>query len=182
MTKRVKKLILILILILAVESIIFSFVSMPLAGNIFEAKKTLVKKESELAGLKDKLAVLKETKANSAETDQIYRKAKDLWPDDKGVSNFIVNLEDLAKSEALTFDSIAIQEATAAKSAKAAKGKSSQAVQFNFNSSGSYEKMMNIIRKLERFDRFNRLTSLNLTTKEADNVAVKIMGEIFYGK
>jgi len=180
MSPFIKKVIFTTIIGLAAFGLLFAFVALPLTQNIGQHKRTLDKKSLEYSSLQERYETLKRTHENAAQTEAIYNKVTGLWPDGKEVSNFIVSLENLAISQSLTFDNVSIVESAKA-SPKTADSKVA-GVQFSFNTSGSFSVMLETLRKLEKFERFNNVSSVDLATKSDGTISAKVNGEIYYGK
>lgn len=160
--------------------VLTSFVALPLSENIEQDKRLLAKKESDYETSQEKVLILRKTAGDETKTNEIREKTLLLWPDDKAISNFIVDLEELAVSENLTFDNLSISENTPDPKNKSGSGY--KTVQFSFDTKGSYDRVINIITKLEKFERFNSMKSLAIASKDSENVSAKFTGEIYYGK
>lgn len=180
MTKAIQTMLFQSIIGLAAFALLFAFVALPLTQTISQNKRTLDKKSQEYNALSEKYDTLKRTQENAAQTEAISNKVAGLWPDDKAVSNFIVSLDDLAILENLTFDNVSVVES--AKANTKDKGPKVSSVQFSLNTSGSFGIILDTLKKLEKFDRFNKITSVDLATKNDGMVSAKVNGEIYYGK
>lgn len=176
-----KKIIFITIIGLAAFGLLFSFVALPMAKNISQNEKTLAKKSQEYSNLQERYEALKKTHENADQTQAIYDKVAGLWPDDKSVSNFIVSLDDLALNKSLTFDNVTIVENTQTVK-KTADSSKNTSVQFSFTTSGSYSQILETLKSLEKFERFNKISSVDLTAKDDGVISAKVSGEVYYGK
>ena len=180
MTPFIQKIIFATVIGLASFGLLFAFVALPLTQNISQNKKNLAKKSQEYSNLQESYETLKKTHENAAETENIYKKVIGLWPDDKDVSNFIVSLEDLAIGGSLTFDNVSIVESQ--KVSKKADSSKATGIQFSFNTSGSFGAILETLRKLEKFERFNNISLVDLSTKSDGAISAKVSGEVYYGK
>lgn len=180
MTPFIQKTIFAIIIGLTAFGLLLGFVALPLAKNIGQNKRALDKKGQEYNNLQERFEVLRKTHQDAEQTQAIYNKVTGLWPDDKDVSNFIVSLEDLAISQSLTFDSVSIVENV--KASKKTADSKTVGVQFSFNTSGSFGQILETLRRLEKFERFNEISSVELTTKSDGAISAKVNGEVYYGK
>jgi len=166
----------IIILLVSITSVLLFFIK-PTINEIKSSKHSLKQKQTDLINSTEKYEALKKASKNEVSIAQIETKILGLYPDDKDISNFIINLEKLAKNENLTFNNLSISEAKS--SGKKAEASS---VQFDFNTSGSYQQINNIVKKLEQFARVNTINNLNLSIKGENDINLKVTGHIYYGK
>lgn len=175
MNENIKKTIFAIVLILATFGLVLGFVIFPTLANIQKNKDVIGKKEAEIKAVDKKIQALSRANQKSSDLEEIIKKTNGLWPDDKSVSNFIVSLEDLAKSGELTFDSLSMSEKTNAKS-------KTNSIRFSFDTAGRYDQIFGTVSKLEKFDRFNTIDSLSLNTDEQGKISARFIGSIYYGK
>lgn len=181
MTTETKKYIILSALANIIIAILVFLVILPSSLSIADNKKAIAKSQNELDSIQRKTDDLKKI-ARSKNTAEMLQKINSLWPNDKEISAFIINLENLAKEQSLTFDNLSIAEIAKAKPKKSGENKSSSSdIQFSFSTSGGYDQVMTIIRKLESFSRFNAVSSIQMTRKDQTTVSMQITGLIYYG-
>ena len=105
-------------------------------------------------------------------------KAGLLWPDEKEVSAFIVDLENLANGLGLTLKNVSISE-NAVNNKNSSKKKQ---IQFSFDTKADFAKNMAVIASLEKFSRFNSIRQISLNKDSDGLVMMKITGSIYYGQ
>lgn len=176
--KPIKSLVLYLILLLTLLCLTTFFVVFPLISTIREDKKQLAETQLEYNDDENKAIALRSLEKNKdnleAKADQIDK----LWPDDKEVSNFIVDLENLANSQSVTLKNVAIGEATSS----AKNDKKNKQIQFSFDTKASFDQNLTIIRNMEKFSRFNSLSQINFSKDSDGLIIMKIAGLIYYGQ
>lgn len=179
MSKTIKNFIFFLIVFLIGGGLLVFFIIWPTTQNIAETKKAISKSENELLQAQTKYDNLRKI-SKSENTASMLTKITDLWPENKEISNFVISMENLAKSENLTFNNLSLSD-IATKKTKGSKDTSSK-VQFSFTTEGQYTQIMSVIKKLEKFERYNTITNLAFTKKGDGNINATITGVIYYGK
>lgn len=170
-------------LIFLLICLIFIGSSVYLIKLIDKSKIAITNKETELFNSENKLKSLVVMSKQDEEHKAIITKTNLLWPDDKEINSFIIQLEKLAQSENLTFNNLSLTEPKAVKKTDKTKEKKPalNSVQFSFDTNGSTASLYNILKKLQSFERLNNLTEINFTARD-DQVSMKVTGNIYYGK
>jgi Tfp pilus assembly protein PilO len=169
----------ILLVVLTVTLVIFFI--LPSVQDIKANKKVLAVKQSEFISKEEEITALKSAQKNPEELKDKITTINNLWPDDKTVSNFIVDLENLANSEGLTFNNVTVSEAKTSTNSKS-KTKKIQTISFSFDTKASFDQDISLINKLEKFSRFNSVDSISFSKDNEGLVTMKISGSIYYGQ
>lgn len=179
----IKTTILYLLLACSLIVILISFIILPTVTNIKENKKTLTSKQTEFIDNEDKVAILKNFQKNPDNFQDRLDKINGLWPTESEVSNFIINLENIASAENITLKNISMTEpkSVAAKK-KDSNSKKKMAVGFSFDTQTSFAQNLAIIKNMESLSRFNSIKQINLTEQDGGTVLMKIIGSIYYGE
>jgi|GEM_PF-1231795 len=153
------------------------FVAIPSAKSIKEHKRIIGEREISLQEQESKVSSLKTLAKDTERLNVMHATTLQLIPNEKGVSMFIVALEQLANEENLQFKNVAVSEPK--DSGKKEKGAVKE-IHFSFDVSCAYSQLMQIIGKLEGFSRLNSLTQISLSMTDNDGLSVKIGGIIYY--
>ena len=167
----------VIIFLIVTLALISIFVTRPLLSNINETKRVLVLKNDELSDLQDKTIKLQKI-AKTTDPDESYVKVSHLLPDNAEVGNFIIQLENLSTNRQVLIKDLSIAEIKNIKEI----GKVTPSTQFFFDFDANYQTLLQLVRDLESFERFNSIETINLLSQDNQAIAVKISGRIFYGK
>jgi Tfp pilus assembly protein PilO len=149
----------------------------PFIQSIRENKEILSKKQTELLEKEEKILILKNWQKNSDKLKAKVEKINALWPNDKDVSKFIVDLENLANQENLTLRNVTVSESNSKSKSKNKR----KEIQFSFDTKSDFGKDLATITQMERFSRFNTIKQINFNRDEEGLVTMKVTGTIYYG-
>lgn len=176
-------------LVIFVAIIIFAL--KPSIDGLEQNKKKIAASQTELNQIYDKLDYLQKISKNPDELKSTEKIVNNYWPDNSDISQFIVQTEDLAKSNNLILDNISIDENKKTSSAKkddskqsssAKKSNSPSGSQFTFNLQAPYQSILTFIKGMETLPRFNSISSISLNGTEESGINMRLSGTIYYGK
>lgn len=171
------------------------FVLMPTYQRYTQDKSTDAKKKNIVEENNTKINSLQKIAKNSDEFEKIYQNVSNLWPDNLNVSEFMVQIEGLAKDTGLVIDSFSIEEQktitpTKAKSSdtddnatatKSTKTTANTGTKFTMTSKSEYSNVMDLILRMETLARLNAVSSINISAA-GPSLSINIVGHIYYGK
>jgi len=171
------------------------FVLMPTYQRYTQDKSTDAKKKNIVEENNTKINSLQKIAKNSDEFEKIYQNVSNLWPDNPNVSEFMVQIEGLAKDTGLVIDSFSIEEQktitpTKAKSSdtddnatatKSTKTTANTGTKFTMTSKSEYSNVMDLILRMETLARLNAVSSINISAA-GPSLSINIVGHIYYGK
>lgn len=175
----IKSSILYLCLLVSMALLLIFFVVTPLVQNVRQNKKMLADKQALFISQEEKASLLKNMQKNPEVLKNKVGVIDSLWPNDKEVSSFIVDIENLANAKGITIKNVAISENVISKEKSKTKRSS---IQFSFDIKTDFDKDMAMIKSLEKFVRFNNLRQLNFSKDEEGLVSMKVTGLIYYGE
>ena len=143
-------------------------------ANEAEKKESIVKNDQKIASL-EKIA------NNSADFDKIFTDVNNFLPDSLGVSDFMVQIEGLAKDSGVVIDSFSVEEQKATTSSTSSKTKTDTGTKFTMIFKTTYPVMVSLISKMETLARLNSISTINMTGN-GDKINVNLSGMIYYGK
>ena len=174
----IKTTILYLVFLIALIGILLSLLILPVIGSINDRKSVLLKQQNDFKSQEQRSILLKTMQKDSTEFQMKVNKAGLLWPDEKEVSAFIVDLENLANALGLNLKNVSISE-NAVNNKNSSKKKQ---IQFSFDTKADFAKNMAVIASLEKFSRFNSIRQISLNKDNDGLVMMKITGSIYYGQ
>jgi Tfp pilus assembly protein PilO len=151
------------------------FLIIPASTSIKQNQKLLTEKIERYTSQEKKISTLQSIQGKSEEQTSQLEKINSLWPDEKQVSNFIVDLENMANIENITLRNITISESANSKNKKDSE------IQFSFDTKTSFNQILNIIKNLEKFSRFNTIKQLGFANDSEGLISLKVTGSIYYG-
>ncbi|MEI6498947.1 MAG: hypothetical protein WCO23_03215 [bacterium] len=169
-----------IILLIFFYFVIVFLIFLPSITQTETNKQTIIAKQEELETLDYRLQILQKRTHNSDVFNEINSKINNLMPNNTDTSVFIIQLENLANLNGTIINNLSITEPKA--DSKQVKTKQTQSIAFSFDVNTSYATLLNIIKGLESFPRFNTTTSINLITHDDNNISAQIKGVIYYGK
>ena len=178
------------------------FLLSPTLKDIEKNKKEIVAEQKTLTANYDEIASLQKISKDKAGFDQIRDTVFGYLPAILNSSQFIVEVEGLAKKTDITINSVSMNavsssvaaEKTTAKTTdettktettktdttkKKTKG-GTQKNEFSLTTKADFAKTMSFIAQMEKLSRFNSITSLSIASSENNGADVKITGNIFY--
>ena len=172
------------------------FLLLPTYDRYQKDKKDNKAKEATIDANEAKIASLNTISKKGNDLDKMYDNVNNLWPDTLKVSDFIVQIEGLAKNTGLVIDSFSVDEqktdqkttATASSSddqdtsSGASKSKSNNSgTKFSLSFKSSYSNALTFIGSMETLARLNSINSISVASTQ-DSLTVTISGVIYYGK
>lgn len=178
--KTIKSMLLYLSLLVIMTALLLAFILLPLISNIKVGKQQLAEKQTKYNDEENRVVTLKSLEKNKDDLQTKIDRINNLWPDDKEVSNFIVNLEGLANQQNITLKNVAISESTSSSASKS--DKKVKKIQFSFDTQTTFNQNLAIIKSMEKFSRFNAISQINFTKDNDGSILMKITGSIYYGQ
>ena len=148
-----------------------------------EKKDTIVKND-------EKIASLQKIANNPKDFDKIFTDVNNFMPDSLRVSDFMVQVEGLAKDTGVVIDSFSVEEqkqtittkpTSEDSSATAKKTKVDTGTKFTMVFKTTYPTMLNLISRMETLARLNSISTINITSN-GETMSVNFSGKIYYGK
>lgn len=180
-------------LLLSLAVLIFGF--MPTMSKLKQTKNGIASEQKKQNDNHNKISTLQKIDHNPGEFNKTSQIVDNFWPDDLNISQFIVQAEDLAKSNNVILENFSVSESKTKnakkpatedekdKTAKSSKNtKTNSEVSFNLTSLAGYSTILEFIKGMETLPRFNAITSLDLNGTEDGHVNLKLNGKIYYGK
>lgn len=168
------------------------FVFLPINDQYKKDKAEYAEKQETFNQNNDKITSLQKIVDKPDDFDKIYTDVSNFWPDTLKVSDFMVQVEGLAKDTGVVIESFSIDEqkqvaapkvtdedSAAAKTT--AKTKTNAGTKFTMVFSASYATTLNVISRMETLARLNSINSVGLTGTK-DGLSVNLSGTIYYGK
>ncbi|MFA4995947.1 MAG: type 4a pilus biogenesis protein PilO [Patescibacteria group bacterium] len=177
-----KKTIITVSIYLAIFVAITIFALKPSIDGLKQNNKKITSSRTELNQIYDKLDYLQKISKNPDDLKSTEKIVNNYWPDNSDISQFIVQTEDLAKSNSLVLDNISINEIKNAQTSSTKKNSSPNGSQFTFNTRTSYSSLLNFIKGMETLARFNSISSIDLNGTEEGTINMRLTGKIYYGK
>jgi len=181
-------------------AIIF-FVLQPTLVDIENNKKSIVEQNKQLAANYDEIASYQKIEKDKAGFELIKNTVFGYLPTSLDSSQFIVEVEGLAKKTNVTIDSVTMsatsttfgakktaaaapsddagdKKSTDSSSNKKTKG-GTQQNSFVLSTKADFASSMSFIQQMEKLSRFNSITSVTIAPNET-GVDIKLTGDIFY--
>jgi len=174
------------------------FLLSPALTDIENNKKNIIEERKQLATNYDEIASLQKIDKDKAGFEQIKNTVMGYLPNSLNSSQFIVEVEGLAKLTEITIDSVTMSatptsvggakvtpkietedtENKTATTTKKTKG-GTQQNSFLLSTKADFTKSMAFIKQLEKLSRFNSITAITIAPTE-DVVNIKLTGNIYY--
>lgn len=176
------------------------FLLSPALTDIENNKKNIIEERKQLATNYDEIASLQKIDKDKAGFEQIKNTVMGYLPNSLNSSQFIVEVEGLAKLTEITIDSVTMSatptavggaktapkteaedtenKASTTTTTKKAKG-GTQQNSFLLSTKADFSKSMAFIKQLEKLSRFNSITAITIAPTE-DGVNIKLTGNIYY--
>lgn len=179
-------------------AIIF-FLLNPTLAEIEKNKKAIISEQKELTANYDEISSLQKIMQDQQGFENIKATVLGYLPASLNSSQFIVEVEGLAKKTDITINSVSMnatpsavskesktttttttsdaekKETTAAKTKKG-----TQQNEFSLSTKADFAKTMSFIAQMEKLSRFNSISAISITSIENNGADVKITGNIFY--
>lgn len=197
MDKISKKSLLGLAIYVAGFALIILFLLNPTLAEIEKSKQKIIEEQKQLAANYDEIASLQKIEKDKEGFEEIKNTVFGYLPATLNSSQFIVEVEGLAKKTDITIDSVAMNSASSSISTKkettestsdtgkteASKKKAkngTQQNQFTLTIKADFVKTMTFIQQMEKLSRYNSVIAISLVSVEGGNTSVAITGNIFY--
>jgi len=176
------------------------FLLRPTLSEIEINKKNIIEQRKQLATNYDEIASLQKIEKDTAGFEQIKSTVLGYLPTTLNSSQFIVEVEGLAKKTNITIDSITMSavsstfgattktttptttdegdKKTTTTSTKKSKG-GTQQNGFILSTKADFSKSMSFVQQMEKLSRFNSISAISITPTDA-GVDIKLTGDIFY--
>lgn len=192
-----KKTVLKLLSYIVVFAAIVVFLLNPKLTQIEKNKKIISEKQKQLAENYDELASLQKIERDKEGFESIKNTVLGYLPSTLSSSQFIVEVEGLAKKTDITIDSVSMNAVSTSVSAtKEANKKSDDAEktestkkkasggtqqnQFTLVTKAEFSKAMSFIQQMEKLSRFNSISSISIVSTGANDTSIAITGNIYY--
>lgn len=148
-----------------------------------EKKETIVKN-------KEKISSLQKIVDNPQDFDKIFTDVNNFLPDSLKISDFMIQIEGLARDTGVVIDSFSVEEQKQAATTKstgedsaavATKAKTDTGTKFSMVLKTTYPTMMNLVSRMETLARLNSINTISVTSN-GEIVNVSLSGKIYYGK
>lgn len=178
------------------------FLLNPTLKNIEKNKKEIVTEQKTLTANYDEIASLQKISKDKVGFDEIKNTVFGYLPATLNSSQFIVEVEGLAKRTDITVNSVSMSAASSSVVAEKTTAKTTdettktettktdttkkktkggiQKNEFSLTTKADFAKTMSFIAQMEKLSRFNSITSLSVASAENGGADVKITGNIFY--
>ncbi len=176
----IKKFILIGIGIIIIGFLFFWFITKPAVASYNKHKLESSEKKSELITNQKKLSILKKSRSTESNLGKVLKEVSVLWPETTEISRFMVQTEELAKSKNFVMDNFSISETTIKKNDK--EPEDTTITNYSFNTAASFPTIVEIIKSMERLERYNSISRIDLSVKENDLLNLTLNGRLYYGK
>lgn len=170
-------------LLIILSALTLFFFILPQYNNFQHNKNKLNDLQQKTAQNSSKIAALKASSTNPTYLDKVYKNVNNLWPDNLNVSEFIVQIEGLAKDSNLVIDSFSIEEQkNATSNTKSANQKNKPTgTAFTLSFKSGYGDFIGFLVKMENMARLNSINNLSINS-DSENLTINITGSIFNGK
>lgn len=170
-------------LLIILSALTLFFFILPQYNNFQHNKNKLNDLQQKTAQNSSKIAALKASSTNPTYLDKVYKNVNNLWPDNLNVSEYIVQVEGLAKDSNLLIDSFSIEEQknTSISTVPVDKKNKQVGTSFTLSFKSGYGDFIGFLVKMENMARLNSINSLNISS-DSENLSINITGSIFNGK
>lgn len=173
------------------------FALSPSINSLKSNRSKLASKQTTLDQTYKKMESLQKASKDPETFKRMSDTVQNYWPDNLDVSYFIVQTENLAKTDNLIIENFSVAEPKTTKSAKAdttsddssgnqttktEKKSSVNSALFTFTSKAPYGSILNLIKGLEGLPRFNSVSMVSLSADEDNQINLRLTGNIYYGK
>ena len=173
-----KKIMLIICLYITLFAAFLYYGYSPVSNRYKKNKSDEAEKKELIVKNNDKIASLQKIESNSADFDKIFTDVNNFLPDSLGVSDFMVQIEGLAKDSGVVIDSFSVEEQ---KASTTTKSKTDNGTKFSMVFKAPYSTVISLISKMETLARLNSISTVNMTGN-GDKISVNLSGKIYYGK
>ena len=177
---------------------IILFLLTPTLNEINQNKKNIIDQREQLSANYDEIASLQKIEKDKAGFEQIKNTVFSYLPATLDSSEFIVEVEGLAKKTDITIDSVTMSATSSAvdkpkeaapastdttdKSTTTVTKKSKSGTQKNdflLDTKADFTKSMAFVQQLEKLSRFNSISAISITPTDT-GVDIKLTGDIYY--
>lgn len=190
-TEVYKKTIITSVIYIAIFCLIFFFGLKPAISKSQTIKEKIVSNNTKIEANTSKIAAINNITKKQKDFDKMEETINNYLPDNLNSSQFIVEIEGLAKELNFNVDSLSMSEPTTAEKAAAAKtvkttdknASSSKSQKNSFTLSGKteYSSMVEFLSRMEKLSRLNTIDAIDITPEE-NTLNFKINGYIYYVK
>jgi len=173
------------------------FLLNPTLSEITKNKKMIKSEQKQLAANYDQLSSLQKIAKDKEGFGNIKDTVLGYLPATLNSSQFIVEVEGLAKKTDITIDSFSMSASPSSVSTAKTTGQVSNDVgktdttkkkaktntqqnEFSLSTKADFTKTMSFIAQMEKLSRFNSISSISIASAENGGADVKITGNIFY--
>jgi len=192
MTSAWKKIIITASAYTAIFIALIIFALNPSINSLKQHKQKLADSQNKLDETYLKLNSLQKIDKHPEEFKATSEVVNNLWPDNLDISRFIVQTENLAKTNNIILENFSVDEikntakSTAkdsdSETAKSEKKKTETGTQFTFSMQSPYNSTLSFIKGMETLSRFNSISSINLSGNDSGIISMRLTGSIYYGK
>lgn len=170
-----------LIYVIIFIGIIF-FLLNPALDEIEKSKKTITDERKALSANYDEIASLQKIAKEQISFNAIKNTVLGYLPGSLNSSQFIVELEGLAKNTDITINNFSMNATSinTEKDPKKKKKSTTQQNDFSLNIKADFAKTMSFVAQMEKLSRFNSISTINITSTENNGADVTIKGSIYY--
>lgn len=189
-TEAYKKTIITSVIYIAIFCLIFFFGLKPAISESKTIKDKITSNNTKISANSSKIEAINNITKKQKDFDKMEETVNNYLPDNLNSSQFIVEIEGLAKDLNFNVDSLSMSEPTTAEKAAAAKttkntdktaiGKS-QKNGFTLSGKTEYASMVDFLSRMEKLSRLNTIDALDVTPDE-NSLNFKITGNIYYVK
>lgn len=171
---------------------IIIFLLNPTLSDIAKNKKAIIDQQKQLAVNYDEISSLQKIAKDKTGFEGIRDTVLGYLPATLNSSQFIVEVEGLAKKTDITIDGFSMNASATSVTATKTTGQTStdtvkkkaktstQQNEFSLSTKADFTKIMSFIAQMEKLSRFNSISSISIASAENGGADVKIMGNIFY--
>ena len=186
-----------LVLYIVIFAGIIFFVLNPTLNEIEKNKKAIISEQKQLAANYDEIASLQKIEKDKEGFEAIKNTVLGYLPASLDSSQFIVEVEGLAKKTDITIDSVSMSatsssvtplkettktadDADKKETTKKKTNTGTQKNEFSLSTKAEFSKSMAFLQQMEKLSRFNSISSISIVPLENTSVDVKITGNIYY--
>jgi len=169
----------VMLIVPLVAFIAFGYLFLMQKQNLSRDKNTLSSLRQEVASNDQKIQNLSGLAKNKAEFEKTLQIINTYLPDTIESSEFVIQMENLAKASNIVIDTLSISGGADSKSSGKVK-----AIEFSATSRSNYGKVLEFISTLENLSRYNDISTITLSPEgTADSIGFKFSGKLYqYGQ
>lgn len=170
---------------LAIIAAVVMLVLNPTLNEIEKNKKTIISERKQLAANFDEISSLQKIEKDKEGFSEIKKTVLGYLPETLNSSQFIVEVEGLAKKTDITINSVSMNAtpSSVSKETDTTKKKTkggTQQNEFSLSTKADFAKTMSFLAQMEKLSRFNSISTISIASVENSSADVKITGDIFY--